>query len=67
MSSMKRINFNAPTELWEKFTEILPYRGEPTAFFNRCMEAAVSTQVTEEAMRKIDSIIDKAREDALNA
>ncbi len=60
---IKRLNFNIPLNLHKRFKEIFPYRGELTAFLNRCMESAVATQVSEETLKQIDELMEQARED----
>lgn len=63
MSETKRVGFNCPIELYEKFLQVFPYKGEPTAFFLRCVEAVVQGQVPHEDMEKIQGLIDKAKKD----
>ena len=37
----KQVHFRIDSELWEKFKIVFPYKGEPSAFFRRCMIAAI--------------------------
>lgn len=37
----KRINILVPLDLYKRFIEIFPYRGELTAFILHCMQRAV--------------------------
>lgn len=60
---MKDVHFNCPKELYEAFLEIFPYKGEPTAFFNRCIEAAIQVRVPHEVVKQIDEIIKQVKED----
>jgi len=59
---VKDVHFNVKRELWERFLEVFPYKGEPTAFFNRCIEAAVSTRVPHDVVKEVDDIIRKVKE-----
>lgn len=54
---MRDVHFNCPKELYERFLEIFPYKGEPTAFFNRCIEAAVATRASHEVIAQAEEII----------
>jgi len=58
---MKDIHFNAPRELYERFKDIFPYRGEPTAFFNRCMEEAVASQTPQEVYERVGKVVREVR------
>ncbi len=50
---IKRLNFNVPMDTYRAFKEIFPYPGELTAFFRRCMEAAIIADVNEDVYRDI--------------
>jgi len=60
---IKRLNFRVPMPLYNRFKILFPYPGELTAFFRRCMEAAVLTEVSEDVFKKIEEHINGARED----
>ena len=56
----KRVHFRCPISLWKQFEKIYPYKGEPTAFFNRCVQQVVMQQ-----KRKLskEDIVGLAKED----
>jgi len=38
----KQVHFRVEQPLWDAFHRIFPYKGEPSAFFKRCMLAAIA-------------------------
>lgn len=60
----KKLSINIPTELHDRFLELFPYRGELTAFVNRCMEAAVESQNTRSAIESVDDIVEAVKRES---
>ncbi len=63
MGDYVRVNFNLPSLLHEKFQALFPYRGEKTAFFIRCVEAAVLSDEWKgkSLFKEMDKIIEESR------
>jgi len=59
----KRVSFNTTEELHARCKGILPYRGEFTAFFNRCMEALAATQVSDDVLLQVEKLMAVAKKD----
>lgn len=62
MDKRKSIHFWTSRQLWREFKQMFPYRGEPSAFFNRCMEAAVKARRRRLSEEAVQEAAQKAKE-----
>lgn len=56
-----RLCFNIDEDLWTNFHKHLPYRGEKTAFLNRCIHALVENEDPSVVLDEILRMADLAR------
>jgi hypothetical protein len=59
---MKQVHFRIEEELWEEFAKIFPFKGEPSAFFKRCVIAAVGFNKKKLNGNMVSSIIKEVDE-----
>jgi hypothetical protein len=63
LDDKKRVHFACPIKLWQEFRRIYPYKGEPTAFFNRCIEQVVKQQQRKVSDMSMNKLVDELDEE----
>lgn len=58
-----RFCFNVPQEIYDTFHQHLPYKGEKSAFLNRCIRALVEQEDPTVVMEEILKMAQQARLD----
>lgn len=58
-----RLCFNIDGDMWDEFHKHLPYRGEKTAFLNRCIKALVDNEDPSIVLDEILRMAELARRD----
>lgn len=58
---MKQVHFRIEQSLWNEFLKIFPYKGEPSAFFKRCIISAITHNKQREEV-DISSVIKEVDE-----
>jgi hypothetical protein len=59
---LKQVHFRIEQELWEEFKKIFPYKGEPSAFFKRCVIAAITHRGEEVEPSEVIKIVKETDE-----